>query len=65
MGYSVYTTESFNREMIKLSKVEQERITKIFLQLKDNPYTGDQLRYRHLREKRLGEKRILKENLKD
>ena len=58
MAYSVYTTESFDREVLKLSKEEQERIAKIFLQLKDNPYVGKQLRYKHLREKRLQEKRI-------
>ena len=44
--------------MRKLSSEEQIRIQKIFLQLRDNPYVGDQLRYRCLREKRLEEKRI-------
>jgi len=58
MAYSVYTTESFDREISKLSKEEQERITKIFFQIKENPYLGKQLRYKHLREKRLEEKRI-------
>jgi mRNA-degrading endonuclease RelE of RelBE toxin-antitoxin system len=58
MVYSVYTTETFDREMLQLQQSEQERIQKIFLQLKENPYIGDQLRYRHLREKRIKEKRI-------
>jgi len=58
MPYSVYTSENFDREMNKLSKDEQDRIQKIFLQLKENPYVGDQLRYKFLREKRLDEKRI-------
>jgi len=58
MKYAVYTTENFEREMNKLSGEEQERIRKIFLQTKDNPYVGDQLRYKSLREKRLSEKRV-------
>ena len=58
MVYVVYTTESFDEETSKLSQDFQNRIKQIFLQLKENPYVGDQLRYRFLREKRLEEKRI-------
>ncbi len=58
MAYAVYTTKSFDRETEKLTKEEQERIGKIFLQLKENPYVGDQLQCRHLREKRIREKRV-------
>jgi len=58
MVYTVYTTENFEREMKKLSGENNERIRKLFLQIKDNPYVGDQLRYKFLREKRLNEKRI-------
>ena len=58
MVYAIYTTTSFDKETGKLTKEEQERIGKIFLQLKENPYVGDQLQYRHLREKRIKEKRI-------
>ena len=58
MIYAVYTTKSFDREIAKLSKNYVERIEKIFLQLKENPYVGDQLQYRHLREKRISEKRV-------
>lgn len=58
MTYSVYTTENFEKEVSKLSQEEQRRIQKIFLQLKENPYVGDTLRYRFFREKRLREKRI-------
>lgn len=58
MVYAVYTTKSFDRETQKLTRDEQERIQKIFLQLKENPYVGDQLQYRHLREKRIKEKRV-------
>ena len=43
------------KHMAKLLEEEQRRIKKIFLQLKENPYVGDQIRYRHFREKRLRE----------
>ena len=58
MIYAVYTTKSFDIETAKLSQNDRERIQKIFLQLKENPYVGDQLQYKHLREKRIREKRI-------
>ena len=58
MAYSVYTTESFDKEIEKLPKDDQEIIQKMFLKIRDNPYTSDQLRYRNLREKRLREKRV-------
>src|SRR3989344_6919066 len=57
MTYSVYTTENFDKEAIKF-KIDDKRLQKIFLQLKENPYIGDQLRYKNLREKRINEKRI-------
>ena len=58
MAYAVYTTESFEKEVEKLSKADRLIIKKIFLQLKENPYVGDQMRYKFFREKRLREKRI-------
>ena len=58
MDYKVFSTESFKNEKLKLTKSEQEQIDKMFLQLKENPYVGDSLRYRFLREKRIKEKRI-------
>jgi len=58
MVYSVYTTERFNKEISKLSQEEQRRMQKIFLQIKETPYVGDQLQIKILREKRLKEKRI-------
>jgi len=58
VGYAIYTTEDFDKDVMKLSSEEQGRIQKVFLHLKDNPYVGDQLRYKCLREKRLREKRI-------
>jgi mRNA-degrading endonuclease RelE of RelBE toxin-antitoxin system len=58
MAYAVYTTESFEKEIEKLSEADKTIIQKIFLQLKDNPYAGDQIRYRFFREKRIREKRL-------
>ena len=58
MTYAVYVTKSFEKEMEKISKFEKEILQKIFSQLKGNPYVGDSVRYRFLREKRVREKRI-------
>ncbi len=58
MVYAVYTTESFEREVDKLSESEKKVIKKIFLRLKENPYVGDPIRYKFFREKRIKEKRI-------
>jgi mRNA-degrading endonuclease RelE of RelBE toxin-antitoxin system len=58
MTYAVYVTESFEKEIDKLSLSEREIIKKICLQLKENPYVGDIIRYKFFREKRIKEKRI-------
>ena len=58
MVYSVYITESFEEEVAKLSDFDTQNLQKIFLQLKENPYVGDQIKYRFFREKRLKEKRV-------
>ena len=58
MTYSVYTTENFEKEIDKLSNVDRKIIQKIFLQLKENPYVGDAIKYRFFREKRIKEKRM-------
>ena len=58
MTYSIYTTDSFEKETEKLSPSDNEIIKNIFQQLKQNPYVGDQIRYRFFREKRIKEKRI-------
>ncbi len=58
MRYAVYTIEKFDKQFEKLSGEYQERIQNLFQQLKENPYVGDQLQIRVLREKRLEEKRI-------
>ena len=54
----VYALNVFDKEMNKLPKFDKEIIQKILLQLKENPYTGDQIRYKFFREKRVKEKRI-------
>jgi len=56
--YAVYTTKTFDKEISKLDFSDKSRIQKIFLQLKENPYVGDQIRYRFFREKRIREKRL-------
>lgn len=58
MAYEVYITENFERGIERLSESEKKIIKKIFLQLKENPYVGDAIRYGFFREKRLREKRI-------
>ncbi len=58
MNYAIYITESFEREIEDLSKADKEIIEKIYEQLKENPYVGDQIRYKFFREKRLREKRV-------
>ena len=58
MAYAIYTTESFDKEVMKLSQNDQEIIQKMFLKIRDNPYSSNQLKYRNLREKRIREKRV-------
>lgn len=59
MAYAVYTTEKFDKEVKKFSEEEQNRIKKIFFQIRNNPYVGDQLRYRLLRETSSGKAYLL------
>jgi hypothetical protein len=59
MAYAVYTLPSlYQKIIVKLSIMEREEIQKIVLQLTENPFVGDQLQIRSLREKRLREKRL-------
>jgi len=58
MVYKVYAMEVFDKELNKLSSDYSSKVEKIFLQLKDNPYVGDSIRYKFFREKRIKEKRI-------
>lgn len=41
MAYAVYTTKSFDKELAKLSRDEQEIIKKMFLKIKEGPYSSD------------------------
>ena len=58
MIYSVYTTESFEKRIEKLSESERRAIKKIYFQLKENPYVGNSIKYKFFREKRIKEKRV-------
>jgi hypothetical protein len=59
MVYAVYTLPSlYQKIIVKLSKMEREEIQRIVLQLTENPFVGDQLQIKFLREKRLREKRL-------
>jgi mRNA-degrading endonuclease RelE of RelBE toxin-antitoxin system len=53
MAYAVYTTDSFEKKIEKISNSDKERIQKLFLQLKENPYIGKQLKIPFFREKRI------------
>jgi mRNA-degrading endonuclease RelE of RelBE toxin-antitoxin system len=58
MTLTVYITESFEKEINKLSNFDKRIVKKLFQKLKQNPYLGDPIRYTFFREKRLREKRI-------
>ena len=58
MVYAIYITENFEKEIEKISNSDKEVLQKIFLQIKENPYVGDSIKYRFFREKRIREKRI-------
>lgn len=58
MVYEVYTLNTFDKEMNKLSEFDKKIMQKMFLQFKDNPYVGDMIRYKFFREKRIREKRV-------
>lgn len=58
MPYSVYVTETFDRETKNLSFSDKESLQKIFVQLKENPYVGKPLKLPFFREKRMREKRV-------
>jgi mRNA-degrading endonuclease RelE of RelBE toxin-antitoxin system len=58
MSYAVYTLEQFDKKIEDLPASDLEIIEKIFQQLKENLYVGDQIRYKFFREKRIREKRM-------
>ncbi len=59
MSFAVYALNVFDKEMNKLSESDKEIVQKIFLQLKENPYSGDSIRYKFFREKRVREKKFI------
>lgn len=58
MPYAVYTTSEFDKQTSKLDLQDKEILQKMFLQLKENPFVGDAVRYNFFREKRIREKRV-------
>lgn len=58
MAYAVYKTESFGKEVEKLSESDQDIIQNMLVKLAENPYVGDMIKYKFFREKRIREKRI-------
>ena len=59
MGYLVYIHPTIYEEVIsKLSSKDQERIDSLIQQFTINPYVGDSLQIKSVREKRLNGKRI-------
>ncbi|MFH1372353.1 MAG: hypothetical protein ABII79_00940 [bacterium] len=56
--YRVIGTETYLREIDKWTKADQEAAEKIPTKLADNPFAGDPLGYRYLREKRIRERRV-------
>ncbi len=53
MMYRVFRTNWFDEEADNLSEEENKIINNIIEQLKTNPYVGDQLQIKSLREKSL------------
>ena len=59
MEYIVYIHPSIYEEVIsKLSSTDQERINTLIQQFISNPYVGDSLQIKFIREKRFNGKRI-------
>lgn len=58
MTYKIFTTGRFDKEINNFSEKDNQRIENLYQQLRENPYVGDQLQIKVLREKRLNDKRI-------
>lgn len=56
--YKVIGTETYLKEIGKWTKNDREAAEKLPKQLSNNPYVGDPLSYKFLREKRVKEKRV-------
>ena len=56
--FKVIGTKTYLEEISRWSKTDKEAAEKISNQLAENPFVGDPLNYKFLREKRVQEKRI-------
>src|SRR3989338_7129257 len=56
--YIVIGTETYEEEIAKWTKSDREAAEKFPAKLSQNPYVGDHLGYKFLREKRINEKRV-------
>lgn len=56
--FTVIGTDTYLDELKKWPKADQEAAIKIPSHLKENPYVGKPLGYPHLREKRIGGRRV-------
>ena len=57
--FRVFRSEWYSNKLNKLSKAEQERISKFEQRLKAEPYSGKPLGYEFFREKKFNGKRML------
>ena len=58
MPYQIYDTETFSKLYEAMEKVEQDWVSKIKLQLIENPNVGKPLKFEWFREKKFGDKRL-------
>jgi mRNA-degrading endonuclease RelE of RelBE toxin-antitoxin system len=56
--YEVFVTNEFEEKIERWDKKDRESVEKIYNQLTENPYVGDQISYPFLREKKISGKRI-------
>lgn len=57
-GYSLYTTEEFDKDFSKLDRSLQIQIEKALTQIEGNPYVGKPLGYMFFREKKIEKWRV-------
>ena len=58
MLHDVYETETFSKLYESMEKGEREWISKIKIQIKENPNVGKPLKFEWFREKKFGNKRL-------
>ena len=56
--FTIIWTDTYLEELSRWTKADREIAEKIPKQLRENPFAGDALNYRFLREKRVHEKRV-------